>query len=87
MIRWLKLTCEDTSPLISEMMDHSLPLSKKIRVRIHLAMCGVCRCYQNQLDILRALAKKLGSEDCEATREVRLREEYKKMLKDKLKIF
>ena len=85
MTRWLKITCEDTSPLISEMMDHTLPLSKRLRVRAHLAMCGVCRIYQKQLETVRNLARKLGQEDAPVHPEVKLTEDCKQRMKDALK--
>jgi predicted anti-sigma-YlaC factor YlaD len=69
-MRKLKMSCADTSLLISERMDHSLPLMKRLRVGIHLAMCEVCRYYENQLKVLRKLAQHLGRE--EGTTEARL---------------
>ena len=61
--RWMRVTCKDTSPLISELMDHDLPWGKKLRLRIHLAMCGVCEIYKSQLEVIQALARKLGREE------------------------
>ena len=77
MTRWLKITCADTSPLISEIMDHRLPFSKRWRLKIHLAICGVCRFYLKQLEVIRTLAKKLGREDSGFNQETRLSEECK----------
>ncbi|MFQ5673400.1 MAG: zf-HC2 domain-containing protein [Nitrospinales bacterium] len=54
-----KLTCKDTSPLISEMMDHDLPLAKRIKVKFHLAMCRMCQYYFSQLSFLRNMAKEI----------------------------
>ncbi len=84
-MRWLKITCADTSPLISEMMDHSLPFSKRWRLKLHLAMCEVCRYYQKQLEVVRTLAKKLGHEKTPIHSQVRLTEECKERMKDALK--
>lgn len=55
----LKITCKDTSPLISEMMDHSLPLSKRLRVKLHLSMCEFCHYYQDQLSFLQNMVQNL----------------------------
>jgi len=71
-MRKLKMSCADTSPLISERMDHSLPLMKRLRVGIHLAMCEVCRYYENQLKVLRKLAQHLGREENATPGEARL---------------
>jgi hypothetical protein len=85
MIRKLRLTCEDTSPLISELMDHNLPMGKRMRLKFHLAMCAVCRFYQKQLEIIRALARKLGGEETPTQHQVVLSEQVKTKIKNSLK--
>jgi len=82
--RWLKITCADTSPLISEVMDHTLPFSKRWRLKLHLAICEACRYYEKQLSILRALGRKLGREETEVKSDVRLSDECKERMKDAL---
>ncbi|MBI4389723.1 MAG: zf-HC2 domain-containing protein [Nitrospinae bacterium] len=62
----LKITCKDTTPLISQMMDRALPWSDRFRVRIHLAICQVCRYYRVQLETLRGLGRRIGREDADA---------------------
>ncbi len=84
MIRKLNLTCKDTSPLISELMDHNLPLGKRMRLKFHLAMCTVCCFYQKQLEIIRALARKMRGEDA-PTQQAFLSEHAKTKIKDSLK--
>jgi geranylgeranyl pyrophosphate synthase len=85
MIRKLNLTCEDTSPLISELMDHKLPLGKRVRLKFHLAMCTVCSFYQKQLQVIRSLAQKLGGEEASTQQEATLSEQAKTRIKDSLK--
>ena len=85
MIRKLRLSCEDTTPLISELMDHNLPLGKRIRLKFHLAMCKVCGCYQKQLEVIRALARKLGGEEPPLQQEAVLSEAVKTKIKDYIK--
>lgn len=53
------MTCKDTSSLISEMMDHDLSLTKRIKVKFHLAMCRMCQYYLSQLSFLRNMAKEI----------------------------
>jgi len=60
---WLKLTCQDTSPLISEMMDHRVSFIKRLKIKIHLALCEVCLYYKDQLAVIRNLSQNLGQED------------------------
>ncbi len=83
--RKLRVTCEDTTPLISELMDHDLSLGKRLRLRMHLAMCGVCSFYKAQLEIIRALARKLGGEDAPTQKEAALSDQAKTKIKDALK--
>jgi len=85
MMLWFHVTCRDTTPLISEMMDHTLPLGKRLRVRFHLAMCDVCGFYKKQLETVRALARKLGGDDAPTQKEAALSEEAKSKIKDSLK--
>ena len=85
MARWLRVTCKDTNPLISELMDHDLPLGKRIRLRIHLAMCGVCNIYKNQLEIIQTLARKLGGEDIPTRQDDALSDDAKTKIKNALK--
>lgn len=83
--RWMRVTCKDTSPLISELMDHRLPLVERLRLRFHLGMCGVCRIYQKQLEVIQALARKMGSEAAPTQQNATLSEEAKTKIKQTLK--
>lgn len=85
MNRWLNITCEDTTPLISELMDHKGPLGKRLRVRFHLGMCGVCGLYKKQLQVIQALARKLGGEDAPAQKDAVLSDQAKSKIKETLK--
>jgi hypothetical protein len=55
------LSCRDVTRLISESMDHSLPLGKRIGMRIHLLMCKFCARYERQLLLIRDTARRLGA--------------------------
>lgn len=84
LIRKLHLSCEDTSPLISELMDHNLPLGKRMRLKFHMAMCKVCRFYQKQLEIIRALACKLRGEEAPTHQQAVLSDHAKTKIKSSL---
>ncbi|MCH7649797.1 MAG: hypothetical protein IIA63_01395 [Nitrospinae bacterium] len=84
MTQWFQATCRDTTPLISEMMDHTLPLGKRLRVRFHLAICGVCCFYKKQLETVRALARKLGGDDAPTQKDAALSEQAKARIKTAL---
>jgi hypothetical protein len=81
MFGWLNLTCQDTSPLISEMMDHRVSLFKRLKIKIHLSLCGVCLYYKKQLEVIRNLSKNLGREDFPANADENLPEEAKQKIK------
>ncbi len=81
----MHITCRDTSPVISEMLDHPVSSAKYWRARIHLAMCGVCRYYKAQLEILTRATRELASEDSPATMDISLSPESKAQLKKVLK--
>ncbi|MEE9258803.1 MAG: hypothetical protein V3U37_04620 [Nitrospinaceae bacterium] len=83
--RWFRITCRDTTPLISELIDQTIPLGKRLRVRIQLGVCGVCSLYKKQLEIIQALARKLGSEAAPIQKEMVLSEQAKAKIKDALK--
>ena len=43
----------------SESMDHSLPLGKRIGVRVHILMCKFCARYERQLLLIRETVRRL----------------------------
>ncbi|MBU0677809.1 MAG: zf-HC2 domain-containing protein [Verrucomicrobia bacterium] len=47
------LTCKEVSHLVSESLDRQLPLGKRLGIRIHLLLCGMCATYQKQMILLR----------------------------------
>ena len=61
------LSCKDVTRLISLSMDRSLPLGKRIGVRIHLLICRFCARYKRQLLLIRETARQLvaGEEPAE----------------------
>ena len=60
------ITCKDISPVISEMTGNSALPEKYWRAKIHLAMCGVCRYYKNQLNTMMLMANELANSDSSA---------------------
>jgi len=57
------LSCKDATRLISESMDRSLPLRKRIGVRVHLLICRFCARYERQLLLIRETARRIAAED------------------------
>jgi len=54
-------SCKDVTRLVSESMDHSLPLGKRIGVRVHLLMCKFCARYERQLIVIREAVRHLAA--------------------------
>ena len=55
------LSCKDVTKLVSESMDHTLPLGKRIGVRLHLIICKFCARYERQLLLIRETARRLAA--------------------------
>ena len=54
------LSCKDVTKLVSESMDRSLPLGKRVGVRLHLLICRFCERYRRQILLLRETARHLA---------------------------
>lgn len=57
------LTCKEVSILVSESLEHNLPLRRRMAVRMHLMMCSMCRTYRNQMLQLRVILKSAAKPD------------------------
>lgn len=53
------LTCKDVTRLISESMDTSLPIGKRIGMRLHLLICKFCSRYERQLLLIREAVRRI----------------------------
>lgn len=81
------LSCKDVTRLISESMDTSLPIGKRIGVRFHLIICKWCARYERQLLLIRETVRHLAStveKPGEASGET-LSEEAKERIRKSLK--
>ena len=55
------LSCKDVTKLLSESMDASLPIGKRIGVRLHLLICKFCARYERQLLLIRETVRRLAA--------------------------
>jgi hypothetical protein len=55
------LSCRDVTQLISESMDTSLPIGKRIGMRLHLLMCKFCTRYERQLLLIRETVRRIAA--------------------------
>jgi len=51
-MKWT-ITCKETTELASRAMDERLPLSERMALRLHLAMCKNCARFAQQLQEMR----------------------------------
>lgn len=54
----LMYSCQDMSRLLSDAMDQSQPWHMRLRMRLHLRICILCRRYKQQLALLRDVLRK-----------------------------
>lgn len=54
----LSLTCEEASHLTSDALDRELSRSERWALRVHRLVCGGCRRFKQQLEMMRTLLAK-----------------------------
>jgi hypothetical protein len=53
-------SCQKAAELISQSLDEPLDMVDKLRLRMHLSMCGNCRNVQEQLNLIHKMGGKLA---------------------------
>jgi len=61
----MMLSCRDVTRLISESMDRTLPIGKRIGVRLHLLICRFCARYERQLLLIRDTVRRIAAAEGE----------------------
>jgi len=54
------LTCKEVSYLASKKLDKKLSLGERLGLILHTAMCGMCRHYVRDIEVLHQLMLKAG---------------------------
>ena len=54
------MTCREASTLVSSGSLSAATWRERLAVRLHLLMCGSCRAFKRQMDLLGAAARKAG---------------------------
>lgn len=54
------MPCKDVSHLASQAMDHRLPLVQRVRLKIHLSICVLCRQCSEQILFIRDALRRYG---------------------------
>jgi len=56
------LSCKEVSELASESLDRPLTAGERLRMGLHLALCGLCRRYRRQIRFLHRAARRLDDD-------------------------
>ena len=54
------MKCSEVARLVSEGHDRRLSFFERLKVRMHLAMCIVCRRFARQIELIHRLARAVG---------------------------
>ena len=57
------MNCKEITRLVAESADRDLPFYQRMRVRMHLAMCFLCRRFTKQLELIRKISRVAGGTD------------------------
>ncbi len=52
------LKCKEVTQLLSEAQDRKLTLSERLQLEMHLAMCGGCKNFKEQMAFLRQACRR-----------------------------
>lgn len=79
--------CKEVAELSSNSLDESLPLKKRLGLKLHIMMCKFCRRHNEQLYLIRELiGKKLRGDDAgEKEADSHLSEESRQRISSLLK--
>jgi hypothetical protein len=77
-------SCPEVVRIISMGMDRELPLSTRIKLRIHYLMCSFCERYEKQLKYMREVARVFPEKIGEVSG-AKLPSDFKERMRDALK--
>jgi hypothetical protein len=75
--------CNEVVRLLSQGMDHPLPLWTRVKLRAHRLICCYCHRYERQLHDLRHYARELPADSGTATLSAKAKARIKDALDDK----
>ncbi len=55
----LKPTCREVHQLVSEGMDRPLTTVERIRMKLHLLVCGACTRFNGQMQLIRQAMRQM----------------------------
>ncbi len=51
----MKSSCQQVSKLVSDAHERQLTLGERLRLRMHLAICDLCRAYARDIRLLKSI--------------------------------
>lgn len=76
------LSCKEASYLASKALDGTLTWRERIGLKLHLAMCSLCRRYVRDIRVLRVAARRAGKNGIEMLPEqIKLSEQSRERIK------
>ena len=84
MNHWM-FNCKEVSLKVSESLDRKLPLHKRMMIRIHMMMCRYCARFQQQMILIRQIARYAKPLESTTEESVKLSEDARARLKQTLK--
>jgi hypothetical protein len=59
----VRLSCQHASRLLSQREDEALPISKRLRLRLHLMICDACTNVSRQFAVMRMALRAIRERD------------------------
>ena len=79
MLKWLMISCKEATYLVSKKEENKLTWLLKIKLRAHLAICSMCRRFEQQSGLIGRMAGKIH---IHATLPPESKEKMQKILQD-----
>lgn len=79
------LSCKEVSILFSQSFERDLPLHQRLAIRLHVAMCSMCRYGRKQVLLMRSLFQQYArAVEAAEVSDVTLPEDAKTRIRDSL---
>lgn len=62
-----RLTCKETTQLVSQGLDRKLSWGERVSVRLHFLVCEACRRFERQIEFLRTAVRQGAAQLDEAS--------------------
>jgi hypothetical protein len=85
-MKYWMFNCRKVTRMVSDSLDHKLPLYQRFGIRIHLMMCKFCSRYRDQLLLMRKIIgpKMMGKKETDLSIKLssKARERIKRLMQN-----